>query len=369
MAKANVVMNGAVLPLEEFSPEAWDGVPVTISHPVVNGEAVSATSPSQFSNRVGHIFNTHVDGVNLKAEAYINIDRAEALAPGLVQSLLDGIKMDVSTGYFADDEQKRGTLNGRQYNYISHNVTPNHLALLPDEEGACSWADGCGVRTNQRESEMSSLKKIVQIAINKAITAHFPAFVGNDRGKDDDRVQIVADLISSDATPFKPDDAEALNLMTDASLLATRDAYLGKPADAEEVTDNEDDAVDDEDQYRVGKGPWTKPKGNSDNILYIPSMQQALIERRKESGRESQASTRKSVQGQAQRFQAQRRAKMSERYPSTDELHQNEQRAMLRRQQGAQLSNREYKRRAVKHDVASILPPSSIEQIKRNQTK
>src|SRR5690606_16997468 len=33
MARADVVMNGGYVPVEEMSPEAWNGRPVTVGHP------------------------------------------------------------------------------------------------------------------------------------------------------------------------------------------------------------------------------------------------------------------------------------------------------------------------------------------------
>jgi hypothetical protein len=53
----------------------------------------------------------------------------------------------------------------------------------------------------------------------------------NARGADDDRRQIIADLIASDDAPFVPDDLEALNMSRDAILHMYRDTYL-KPKKA-----------------------------------------------------------------------------------------------------------------------------------------
>jgi hypothetical protein len=51
------------------------------------------------------------------------------------------------------------------------------------------------------------------------------------RGSDDDRRQIIADLISSDDSPFTPDDLDALNLARDEILRHWRDEWL-KPKKA-----------------------------------------------------------------------------------------------------------------------------------------
>jgi hypothetical protein len=53
----------------------------------------------------------------------------------------------------------------------------------------------------------------------------------NKRGNEDDRRQIMADLISSDDSPFTPDDEEALRMSRDEILHMYRDTYL-KPRKA-----------------------------------------------------------------------------------------------------------------------------------------
>lgn len=372
MAKANVVMNEALLPLSEFNPEAWDGVPVTISHPVSNGENVSATSPDQFANRIGHIFNTHVDGVNLKAEAYINIERAEDIAPGLVQSLLDGVQIDVSTGYFADDEVKRGAVNGRMYNFVSHNISPNHLALLPDEMGACSWADGCGIRANREsDPEMKRLEAMINKAVQKSIKSHFAPIkklARNLRGDSDDRRQIIADLLASDETPYTPADEDSLKMMSDTALLATRDSWFGKPADDEEIEANDDreDAIDDEDKLR-----FEKKKANSSNIFNLDAIRREALKMHVDDRIQYRASKmntrRKSADGTTGRYIAEQQAKFQARYP-TEELLARETRVNARRAQGAAYSNEHAKTRAVQSD--QIDPPLSlIETIQQRRGK
>jgi hypothetical protein len=46
----------------------------------------------------------------------------------------------------------------------------------------------------------------------------------NERGEDDDRRQMVADLISHEDSPFLPDDEESLRSMTEETLKKMRDA-------------------------------------------------------------------------------------------------------------------------------------------------
>jgi hypothetical protein len=65
----------------------------------------------------------------------------------------------------------------------------------------------------------------------------------NKRGSDDDRRQIIADLISSDDSPFTPDDEEALRMSRDAILHTYRDAYL-KPKKAKAKAQHRTNCLD-----------------------------------------------------------------------------------------------------------------------------
>ena len=146
------VLNGAFVPAEEFSKfaDAWNGRPVPVYHPEEDGLPISANRPDVLEARsVGHLFHAKVEGRKLKAEAWIDVQKAEDMGEGdLVRRLEAGEIMEVSTGYFADGEPQQGIADGQRYEEIHRNIRPDHLALLPDQVGACSVADGCGVRAN-----------------------------------------------------------------------------------------------------------------------------------------------------------------------------------------------------------------------------
>src|SRR5262245_56081988 len=153
MARADVVMNGGIIPVEEMVPHAWNGVPVTVGHPQASdGSPLAVGDPQVLTNwSVGRIFGAHVSNGVLRAQAWIDIGRADRVYPGLVPRLEAGEHIDVSTGYFCDPVQATGNAGGRQYTEIHRNLRPEHLALLPGQEGACDWEDGCGVRSNLRK--------------------------------------------------------------------------------------------------------------------------------------------------------------------------------------------------------------------------
>ena len=216
------VVNGAFVPLAELKPQGWNGVPVTIGHPEVNGALVSANAPQVIEQwQIGTIFNAKVEGDKLKAEAWIDVEAANAKRPGIIDLLESGEGMDVSTGYFATGTPERGAFNSKRYTEVHTDLKPDHLALLPDEAGACSWEDGCGVRANKGKPMADKKDAITTLKELLGITS-------NERGKDDDYRQMIADLISNDSSPFIPDDEYALREMSYETLKKMRDAYVGE---------------------------------------------------------------------------------------------------------------------------------------------
>ncbi len=143
-------------------PESWDGIPVTIGHPVVGGQYVSANSPAVLQDwSVGRIFNTHIAGSALRAEAWLDEVTLERVSGATLGRINNGEVIEVSIGIFSDEEMVPGTWNTEEYVAIARNHRPNHLALLPDEVGACSIADGCGIRVNKQEKTKVGQEKFI----------------------------------------------------------------------------------------------------------------------------------------------------------------------------------------------------------------
>lgn len=156
------VLNGEYVPADELSVyvESWNGIPATLGHPAGPlGLPVSANSP-EFEDRitVGRVFNTRFEDGRLKAEIWIDRQRAESMGEDARRALsrfMAGEGVEVSTGYFRDVEEKSGVFDGESYETISRNIRPDHLAILLDAEGACNWGDGCGApRLNARASRV-----------------------------------------------------------------------------------------------------------------------------------------------------------------------------------------------------------------------
>jgi len=150
--------SGALLyPEEELSkaPLSWNMKPVVVRHPVMNGHAVSATLPEVIeSYKIGMIMNTTYFDKKLRAEAWLEKERLGIVDNGVIQQAIDNNQiLELSTGVFTENEDTSGSFNGVTYNAIARNYRPDHLAILPDEIGACSVADGAGfLRINTSKS-------------------------------------------------------------------------------------------------------------------------------------------------------------------------------------------------------------------------
>lgn len=159
------VLQGANAEEPEYAPadalqafaNQWNGRPVVMNHPQVQGTFVSANSPQVLEDwAFGFVFNSHFDTATakLKAEAWIDVARAEELG-GEFQDAVDRINagevVEVSTGLFADVLPLKGRFNNQAYEGVWTNVISDHLAILSAGVlGACSVEDGCGIpRINQ----------------------------------------------------------------------------------------------------------------------------------------------------------------------------------------------------------------------------
>ena len=155
------VLNGSQGPLyyppDEVAkdPRAWNHIPVVVRHPQRDGIHVSGRDPEILEEHgIGHVYKATANG-KLTAEAWFdveatrNYDRKHGTA--ILPRLEKGEGVELSTGLFTDNLPSEGTHNGKAYTHIARNYRPDHLALLPDERGACSIADGCGFNVNAED--------------------------------------------------------------------------------------------------------------------------------------------------------------------------------------------------------------------------
>ena len=164
-----MVLNGRYLPAAEIlaSLPGWDGVPIPLDHPQVNGEFVSATHPDAQGAIVGYWGDTRADGAKLKGNMYIDLTKAAESNDGaaLVTRLKAGEMVELSTAYFANEEEQAGYYAAKPYTAISRNLRPDHVALLLHKPGACSIKDGCGALRLNADSTLAEARKGIMVAL------------------------------------------------------------------------------------------------------------------------------------------------------------------------------------------------------------
>ena len=146
-------------PNDELSkiPAIWNHKPVVVYHPQINGQGVSACDPVILTTyKIGVIMNTTFEDGKLKAEAWLDADRVSVVDERVMKAIEDNVMMELSTGLFTDLRDEEGDWNGEHYNAVAINYRPDHLAILPDQIGACSLADGAGFLRMNKETKVVS---------------------------------------------------------------------------------------------------------------------------------------------------------------------------------------------------------------------
>jgi hypothetical protein len=148
-------------PLEELARnyQAWNYMPIVINHPLRGGRHVSAREPAILEESgVGFVFNASLDG-RLRGEGWFDVERTRRVDVRVLDRLERGEPLELSTGLYVDTEAAPqgavwNTPGGpRPYRAVARNYRPDHLAVLPDQRGACAVDDGCGVLVNAGEDQ------------------------------------------------------------------------------------------------------------------------------------------------------------------------------------------------------------------------
>lgn len=134
------------------SADAWNGMPMVVYHPEEpDGTPCSARDPSVAQKQeIGRVYRATANG-KLKAEGWFDIEQTRKVNHQVYEDLIAGRPIELSTGLFTDNEERKGEYKGVPYDYIARNYRPDHLAILPGQTGACSIKDGCGVLVNRRQ--------------------------------------------------------------------------------------------------------------------------------------------------------------------------------------------------------------------------
>ena len=129
----------------ENSAQHWNGKPAVVYHPEMFGDGY-AGHPEIFNRqKVGTVFNAHFDGDKLRAECWLDVERLQIVDSRVLVALQKRRAVGVSTGLVGFDSGEK-----RDGATVLERILPDHLAILPDQRGACSLADGAGLLKNVR---------------------------------------------------------------------------------------------------------------------------------------------------------------------------------------------------------------------------
>ncbi len=140
---------------------SWNGMPIVARHPLDGDVPVSARNPGVLERQgIGTVFETAVANGKLQLELWFDIDATRRVDDRILRAIEAGRPVELSTGLYVDavDAPQGAVHNGtdrdgqsyeRPYSHIARNYRPDHIAILMDEKGACSVADGCGVLVNK----------------------------------------------------------------------------------------------------------------------------------------------------------------------------------------------------------------------------
>ena len=132
------------------SVNLWNDIPITLKHPE-NGSAREKSTLEKI--QIGRVYNPTFDSSKnaLKGDLWLSMAQLKKMGDvglEIIKDLESGELLELSTGYYADKVMVPGSHDGNKYVAAQRNIRPDHLAILPDQVGACSISDGCGVNRN-----------------------------------------------------------------------------------------------------------------------------------------------------------------------------------------------------------------------------
>lgn len=217
------VLNGSqgslYYPLDEIARTAthWNGMPIVVYHPTVDGQGVSARHPEVFNNSgIGTVYHAKANG-KLTAEGWFDVESVKRVDDRILAALEAGKLIELSTGLFTDNEiaPSGASYDGKAYTHIARNYRPDHVAILPDEVGACSISDGCGVLIN---GDKNKLGELLGVAPNQEKSkSTIPDLKGEHVMDSVDRENKISRLIA-DSDCWGEPEREVLNSLADDKL-------------------------------------------------------------------------------------------------------------------------------------------------------
>lgn len=162
----------------------WNHMPIVVYHSEdENGKPKSARDPDVLNaQKIGLVLNTKTRGKKQHTEAWLDYKLTKKTDKRIIAALENNQKVEVSTGVGVRKVRQKGKWGDETYKWKAANITPDHLAVLPDQKGACSIEDGAGML--QFNAAFKKLgppeRKVLRRAVVNALKRVGAAFVNNE---------------------------------------------------------------------------------------------------------------------------------------------------------------------------------------------
>ncbi|SCB88719.1 hypothetical protein GA0061081_102208 [Gilliamella bombicola] len=249
----DIVMNGIFYPADEINKSYMtlnDNL-MPLDHPRINNEHVSALNPQAINNFYIGAWGRNVRKSNDRVlmDAYIDRKFAESTEKGrmLVNRLDDMMSgknttpIHVSTGLTYTPDNQSGTSKGKRYKSIARNMKFDHVAILPDKQGAATPDDGVGifVNSNGEKSPIENVSLVecsedsISNVISKTIKEVLSVFKFNQKEEEDLMKEKI--LLALNAAGIKTDG------LSDEQLLKAYNEQTAKEAIEKQKTSEEEE--------------------------------------------------------------------------------------------------------------------------------
>lgn len=159
----NVVMNGGLYPADEIakSYRSLEGTLAPYGHPIVNGQLADANQVESINAFHIGAWNRNVKRVGNRVylEKWIDVAVAEQTEHGkrVLEAIRANKQIHTSTGLLCNVEKLANSAkddNGVEYNWIARDMKFDHDAILLDEPGAATPAQGVGMLVNLAQTRV-----------------------------------------------------------------------------------------------------------------------------------------------------------------------------------------------------------------------
>ncbi|MGB1253309.1 MAG: hypothetical protein ACPG8W_22040 [Candidatus Promineifilaceae bacterium] len=145
---AKHVMNGRYFPSQTWAAgvETFNGRCLVKRHPLDmagDGRTANTVDVPKF----GFIYNALNTSPLPTADLYFDEELCtnDAEMAKVLSKARAGEPVEISTGMYSQLVANSGVHNGEPYSHVAVAFEADHIAVLPDEIGACSANDGCGI--------------------------------------------------------------------------------------------------------------------------------------------------------------------------------------------------------------------------------